>query len=155
EAAFSPNGKVVAILEGETLKEGKTGAIICLLECATGKCTRRLKGKFGSGLTFSPDSKVLGVKIDSEGGVCLWDVASGASRVAFNELQIGDKSGQRHRVDSFAFSADSRTLATLGLCDPDIMQVWGFKNPGKGLPFEKCWRRMVCLWDAGSGRELR
>jgi RNA polymerase sigma factor (sigma-70 family) len=68
--AFSPDGKVVAA--------GNGGGDVCLIDAATGKQIRLMRGhKAGVvGVAFSPDGKTL-KSVDSGKTMCNWDLATG------------------------------------------------------------------------------
>jgi RNA polymerase sigma factor (sigma-70 family) len=110
--AFSPDGKLLA-----SAGNGRP----VLLDVATGKTVRRLKGLLKwalRSLVFSPDGKTLAaVEYDPQqhrGLVLLWDVATGEKSREF----LGGKGG----ASSVAFSRDGKILL-IGSADKTI-HLW-------------------------------
>ncbi len=82
-AAFSPDGRTLAVCFGVNYNRIKSDKDIRLFEARSGKEIRRLRGEVDS-LVFSPDGKILaggcghiegGSRSDT--GIRLWDVGSG------------------------------------------------------------------------------
>ncbi len=93
---------------------------------ANGKLRAELRTGAGrlSVLAFAPDGKTLACA-DGHGGVALWDVAARKVRARLK--------GHAHPIYSLAWTADSKTLATVG-----------YSNPRD---------KAVVLWDAALGKE--
>jgi WD40 repeat protein len=106
-AAFSPDGKTLAVVTG-----GNEGRGIYLWDLTTGK-ERKLPGdKLGwfRAVAFSPDGKTLATS-SSDTAVILWNPATGE--------RIHQIAGHPTQVRSFAFSPDGKTLAVGGGYEKD------------------------------------
>jgi WD40 repeat protein len=99
-----PRSPVAFSRDGKTLAAGGKG-MITLWSTTTGKQIALLRGQRAdvSGLTFSPDGKVI-ASADWEGNIRLWDIGSGKERASLG----------RHSewVDAIAFAVDGKLLAT-------------------------------------------
>ncbi len=98
--AWSPDGRMLAVanaFQGDT---------IILVEAATGKVRRTLRGHAGRvwSLAFSPDGRLLAVAAGH--AVWLWDTATGEPR--------GKLRGHTRMVTAVAFTPDGRLLASAG-----------------------------------------
>jgi WD40 repeat protein len=106
QAAFSPDGKLLAASEGDP---GEAGSI-CVWDVATGKRLFSHEG-FASSLAFSFDGKIL-----FEGGDVIrrWDVATGK--------EIQPPEGSLYGVGQLALSPDGKTLAAASY--EDTVRLW-------------------------------
>ncbi len=111
-AAFSPNGKHLAVLE--------VNSSLGIWDVASGTQLRRLATRRGSGavLRYSPDGKVLVVGTD-DGVIQTWDTATGK--------RLAIRSGPGYRLVSLVFAGDKMLAA--GLKNQAIC-VW---EPSSGL----------------------
>jgi RNA polymerase sigma factor (sigma-70 family) len=145
--ALSPDGKHLVWAEADEgvqfTNPGEpntiyTGSRLRLYDLAAGRFVERFPGFKGSAddLGFAPDGKVL-VTIDHrDGGVRLWDVASGKEQRSFRAAPPAE--GRRFlHVWRAVLSPDGRTLAV------------AYHPSGRGIfsPFA------VRLWDVASGKE--
>ena len=157
-AAFSPDGKTLALAESNDKADRNT---LALWDVATGKKLRRLNGNAWpvSKVTFSGDGKTL--IVGCEGTIRLWDVATG------NEC--GPAAGNPASMGRAVLSADGRTLAyqaddsirlqDLGLARevgrlPSQHLTLAFSPDGKVLAGGTAINR-INLWDVEHGRLLR
>jgi RNA polymerase sigma factor (sigma-70 family) len=171
-AAFSPDGKVLAVGSGVMPVDpaAKAGdGSVCLWDVATGKELRRTapdpSGTYS--VAFSPDGKLLATG-SGFGPVRFWDAATCKP--------AGVCKGYRSNVTSLAFSPDGATLATLSELHENIVRLWEVasgkeKTPPTGghtgsilsvafLPGDKTIVSggrdgSVRLWDADTGGERR
>ncbi len=180
-AAFSPEGKVLAVLSRATMdRRGGASAgvhVIGLWDAAGGQELRRIEVEGGllQCFAFSPDGKVLAVH--GKGPILLYDVATGERR---GRLPGPVNSSPIHGL---AFSPDGKTLAarlteTVSLYDvkagqelrrfarpphyrllPAARKYYGFETlafapDGKTLATD-VEDGTVGLWDVATGRWLR
>ena len=122
-AAFSPDGKQIALAEGSPTTrsfKGISGATVAIWDVASGAQLRRLAVLRGSGavLRYSPDGKVLAVGTE-DGVIQTWDVASGK--------RLDVSSGPECSLASLVFAGEKMLAA-------------GWKN------------QAVFLWEPSSGR---
>jgi WD40 repeat protein len=112
-AAFSPDGKVVAI--------GHDGA--SLYAVATGKETRRTAGdkSWISALAFSPDGRTL-ASADGDGCVRVWESSTAKERRKF----VGHREGH-DGVRCLAFTPDGKLLASGG--EDTTILLWDVTRP--------------------------
>src|SRR5262249_26126936 len=115
--AFGPGGKVLAVLsaeEGEVNEEGDAwGAHLRLWDVPAGRCVAELKksnDRLPGQAGFSPDGRILALadylgKLELP-RVILWDVRT-SKRLHSSVLD-------KIPAWAFAFSSDSRLLATVG-----------------------------------------
>lgn len=119
--AFAPDGKTVA--------SGGVGQLL-IWDVRTGKQRRALKAETTVwAVSFSPDGKRLAAgygdpKELAEGGVRVWDVASGDVRWS--------RAGRRGAMVSVAFSPDGKTLAS-GRYDGAVT-LWDLSGKSKQEP---------------------
>jgi WD40 repeat protein len=123
--APSPDGRLVAVT-GRQSRGRQTVTVTVVLDTSTGQKLHELTtegGSLGSG-AFSPDGRTLAVS--AEGGVALWEVASGRSRGRLAR-------GGRFRF-TVTFSPDGRLLA-VGGDGPAEVQLWDLMSdrPAGGL----------------------
>jgi WD40 repeat protein len=170
EMTFSPDGKLLALWDGTTLR---------LLDAATGKGVRTLSDQVGPGerravrrlrpglsapiLAFSPDGSSIVVERSSN-TLQVWDVVNGNRR--------GLVAGHEGAVEALALSPVGRTAVTVGA--DEIVRQWDIAT-GKeirlfplGSGASKAafspdgrlvgWRGhfdAIHLWEVGTGKELR
>ncbi|WP_406699742.1 protein kinase [Singulisphaera sp. Ch08] len=128
-AAFSPNGKTLALASGDYRKERPPVVTLYDYDASSGSVKLRLKLAVGNrgpawSVAFSPDGNTL-ASCSFDSVIRLWDVSSGR-QLGFLPLQ-GKKSGAR----GLSFSPDGRTLAA-GLFDSSI-GVWDVVSRRKTL----------------------
>jgi WD40 repeat protein len=162
-AAFSPNGKLLAVVNGEGVD---------LVDPATGQTVRRLPcpGQGFACLAFTADGKTLAVG-GADHILHLWDVATGK--------EIRPPQGHRGAVAITVYSPDGRTVATVGsdhtvhLWDPatakelrrlarplkaeDVNQLapplLAFLRGGRVLA--AAWSDgVICAWETATGKRL-
>ncbi len=131
KVAFSPDGRRLAI--GETF-----------WDAASGKSLGTVGGRFNvMALQFSPDSQqiLLGGYRSTEGGnrgeAQLWDVAT-------RQLVRTFQGSTQRRVETLAFSADGKRIAT-------GTPAWG-RDPGET---ENNYAAELIIWETSTGRKLR
>jgi RNA polymerase sigma factor (sigma-70 family) len=95
--AFAPDGR--------TLASGGQRKAVHFWEVATRKEVRAFDNPGGAihALAYSPDGRMLATRGARESRVRIWDVASGAERSQFNDLNSG--------CPQLSFARDNRTLA--------------------------------------------
>ncbi len=157
EAAFSPDGKLLAVTE--------SGPVVSVWEAATGRQVRRWAARRGTGppLCFSPDGKVV-LAGAPDGAVQMWEVATGRRR------QTAE--GQDWKIWEVRFLAGGEVLAYGS--DGEQLHVWDVVSgrvhtPGGGhtsavlaVAFPSDGKTLVsysrgsqCWWDLASGKLLR
>lgn len=173
--AYSPDGKVLAVADGESgasyrgqgFLDGSEGGIR-LWDATTGKELRRLAGHEGviRFLTFSADGRCL-MSAGDDGRARLWDPATGKEMGSF---------GGPGTLRCAGLSADGKTIAVgereiIRLIDvksknevrritlPTEASVYNlaFSADGKtlaGTRNQKNETTVVCLWDVATGSEL-
>jgi WD40 repeat protein/serine/threonine protein kinase len=103
DAAFSPDGRYLAAIGGESCFTGDAG-MVRIWDAATGELVHDLTGHVGlvAALAFSPDSQRLATVGHEDPAVRVWDVASGKEALAL----------RGHKVFDFdvAFSPDGRCI---------------------------------------------
>ncbi|HTU92216.1 MAG TPA: sigma-70 family RNA polymerase sigma factor [Gemmataceae bacterium] len=159
-AAFSPDGKVIAITKGA----GQ------LWDAASGKMLRELKVKGVQfrvmALAFAPDGKLLATA-NTDNAVHLWDAESGDEKHRI-DCQQGD------RLWAVAFAPDGKLLASGG--SDGTIRLWDavtykevrrmatnkkairslvFSPSGKWLASRSLQGDSPRLWDVATGREIR
>ena len=172
--AYSPDGKILAYSNGETIR-------LCAAD--SDKELKQLKTQAGgtAPLVFSADSKVLAARSTSDGKVVLWDVEKGEK---LHEIDAGTATGPGNNVGFFvlgafgggatpdvAFSADGKTLA---LAVGQVVRFYSVqtgkevaKQDGHGGPvtdlriasdgktlISRGGDGTVRRWEAGTGKEL-
>jgi WD40 repeat protein len=181
-ARFIADGKTLAsLVRDDTIQRGGNTKLgdnrIKLWDVQSGKELGTLKGLSGfiTSMAFSADAKTLATGY-SDDTIKLYEVASG------NELRMleahsnlpedYDEDNPSWEIDSLAFSADGKTLASAGsygtiklwdvesgaelhTLEPSSSSVYllAFSPDGKTLA-RGGWDRMIKLWDVQSGREL-
>jgi WD40 repeat protein len=122
---FSPDGKLLAAISGRAIR---------LWEVATGKELFPPVEEYGIQIrsgALSPDGKLLALAAGSfDGTVSLWEMATARRRRKF--------AGHQGSVDSVAFSADGRTLASGG--SDGMALVWDVTGLADG-----CGQRTAAL----------
>jgi WD40 repeat protein len=135
--AFSPDGKFLAVAGGGGHKK-ETG--LSLWETPTDKIARAFKTtRFDfQRVAYSPDGRLLAAA-DMD-GISIFETATGDERWRFAD-------GHIEPVNSLAFSADSKRLATGG--DDGLAYVWDLVGPGTGkLPLALDEARLLAAWKA-------
>ncbi len=145
-AAFSPDGKVLATAgEEKVLKEEGKGDSLRLLDAATGRELRRVRGHDGlvTSVAFSPDGKVL-----ASGGADkttrFWDVETGKELAALK--------GHQDAVRAVAFSLGGRLLAT-GSLDRTV-KLWDVKALKEVATLKGHSLGVLCVAFAPDGKTL-
>jgi WD40 repeat protein len=155
-AAFSPNGKQLALLEN--------GSVVSVWDAATGKLIHRLAGLPAplSWLRYSPDGEQL--VASAEGGIQRWDAASGK--------RLAPLSGPPGEVIDVVFMPEKKMR--LLSRDNLALHVWDAPEGGgeskpegpsqvvRGLRFSADGQKVysladdgVFLWEAKTGKLLR
>jgi RNA polymerase sigma factor (sigma-70 family) len=101
--AISPDGQVIAVREYAATEQG--ASVVHLLDLATGKKPRRIKGHNSGiyGLAFSPDGRYLATAENiGVSALSLWDVATGREVRQFGPPELFGR--------GIPFSPDGRTL---------------------------------------------
>jgi WD40 repeat protein len=98
-AAFSPEGKFLALSNGNTIH---------LWDLALGKLVRSFSSHqfFSSRIAFSPNGQLLAAA-GTDGTLFLWETATGT--------QLGQFEGHRGMVNAVAFGADAGTIISAGM----------------------------------------
>ncbi|HEY7156065.1 MAG TPA: WD40 repeat domain-containing protein [Gemmataceae bacterium] len=120
-AAYSPDGKVLALVRGGEAN-GNSGKVF-LIDPATGKTVRELTPGHQDGATdlaFHPDGKHL-ASSGRDTVVRIWDTASGKM---VKELGKGRGGQFKDWIHAISFSADGRWLAAADMAG--AVQVWSF-----------------------------
>lgn len=112
--AVSPDGKRLAV-GGVTLGPGRASVLVYLVDIATGKVERTVKGHKGgiSALAFTLDSKRL-VSASHDSTIRVYDVATG------KQDQVLE--GHKDSVRGIALSPDSKRLASIS--DDRTGRIW-------------------------------
>src|SRR5262249_55103983 len=104
---FSPNGKLLAASDGD--------GVLRLYDVATGGVGHAMRRPEPAGTSaFAPDGTVLASSGSENGGIYLWDVATGKERRR--------EPGHRSRVDRVVVSPDGKVIASAGR-EPGI-RLW-------------------------------
>jgi WD40 repeat protein len=140
----SVTGAVLAP-DGKTLITSDYGGNVRVWDVAAGKELRKWKAE-GSVRQLSPDGKTL-AGTGRGGFPRLWDVASGK---ALHEYE-----GHQGFVESVAFSADGKTLASSSY-DESVVRLWDLTKAKqlhvlRGHEGEHVYVRAVCFLPDGSG----
>jgi WD40 repeat protein len=138
-AAFSPNGEYVALVEGGNAGEGKRAQII-VLKTADGSLTSSFGTRHTKALAFHPDNQTLAS--GHWNNVTLWEVRTGA-RVAL--LMSPQRS-----VDPTGYNRDGRYISGLGFSRDGQMLAAG-SDDGELQIWDTTMRKLLHSLKIGSG----
>ena len=103
--------------DGQTLASGSFDGTAKLWDVATRQARFTLTGRSVTTVAFSPNGKALAT--GGQGGVTLWDTASGQMQTAWDPGGAGGS-----YVFSLAFSPDGKLLATGGSAGTGTIKLW-------------------------------
>ncbi|MFS8104558.1 serine/threonine protein kinase [Lentzea alba] len=108
--AFNKDGSLLAYA-------GTKSQEIKLVDPATGRTVRTINDSTSTGVSFSPDGKLLAIPDDDgKNSLQLWDVATGQSKVVFDRTEGDDI------ITKTLFHPDGKTIATWG--HGNAVQLW-------------------------------